>query len=274
MDEATQRELTCLREYFDTKIAANDVRVQQSLDTMREGLAMARDGNNRRFDQMGEFRNAITDQVNRMISRQEFEFLRDSNNDKADEARRTIDARFDSELKPINSRLDQIGRPNWALMASIASIFLVMVSGFWVGIGLKIEAAVSPVTLDVAQVHTTVGLDADRLRQLEMLTSNSTAADAGSRQDRTQLNERMRSLESVVSENSGASRQQYAVLNARLVEIETQFCASDIVRNLIHAEDMRNNSMLWAKAYGEHMPTDNSFYPSICNRQPTTGGEK
>jgi hypothetical protein len=275
MDEASERELICLREHFETKITANDARVQQALDTMREALSMARDGNNRRFDQMGEFRNAITDQVNRMISRQEFEFLRDSNNEKADEARRTIDARFDSELKPVNARLDQIGRPNWALMASIASIFLVMVGGFWVGIGLKIEAAVSPQTLDVAQLHTTVGIDSDRLRSLEMLTSNSTAADAQSRQDRIQLNERMRGLESVVSENSGFSRQQYAVLNARLVEIETQFCASDVVRNLLHAQDQRTAAMLWAKANpGEHIPTDNAYYPSICNRQPPSGAEK
>jgi len=129
--------------------------------------------------------------------------------------------------------------------------------------------------LDVAQLHTTVGIDSDRLRSLEMLTSNSTAADAQSRQDRTQLNERVRGLESVVAENSGASRQQYAVLNARLVEIETQFCAADIIRNLSHAQDMRNNSLLWNKAYpGEHMPTDNAYYPTICNRQPTPGAEK
>jgi hypothetical protein len=53
-----------------------------------------------------------------------------------------------------------------------------------------------------------------------------------------------------------------------LVEIETQFCATDIVRNLMHANDMRIQSMLWAKAYpGSVLPTDNAYYPTICNRK-------
>jgi hypothetical protein len=267
IDEETKREIACLREYFDTVIRANDARYQQAADTVQESLSMARDGNNRRFDQMAEFRATMSDQVNRMISRQEFDMLRDSNNEKNEEARRTTDARFDSELKPINARLDEVGRPNWALMASVASIFLVMVGGFWIGIGLKIEASVSPVTLDVAQLHAAVGIDADRLRQIELTTSNSTAADAQSRQDRIQLNDRMRAAESIIASSIGERRGQIATLTAKLVEIETQFCASDIIRNLMHAEDMRVTSLMWAKGFpGSTMPTDNPYYPSICNR--------
>lgn len=49
-------------------------------------------------------------------------------------------------------------------------------------------------------------------------------------------------------------------------EIETQFCASDIVRNLMHANDLRQVALLWKKVYGEEYPTDNSFYPQVCNR--------
>lgn len=51
-----------------------------------------------------------------------------------------------------------------------------------------------------------------------------------------------------------------------LREIETQFCASDIVRNLMHAHDMREHALLWHKVYGEIYPTDNPFYPVICQR--------
>lgn len=51
-----------------------------------------------------------------------------------------------------------------------------------------------------------------------------------------------------------------------LREIETQFCASDIVRNLMHANDMRQLAMIWRKVFGEVYPTDNAFYPQICNR--------
>ncbi len=50
-------------------------------------------------------------------------------------------------------------------------------------------------------------------------------------------------------------------------EIETQFCAQDIVRNLMHANDLRNLSLLWEKEFGAPYPTNNSYYPTICNRR-------
>ena len=43
-------------------------------------------------------------------------------------------------------------------------------------------------------------------------------------------------------------------------EIETQFCASDIVRNLMHANELRNTDLLWKKVFG-------TSYPTICNRR-------
>ena|ERR1700760_2645756 len=55
-----------------------------------------------------------------------------------------------------------------------------------------------------------------------------------------------------------------------LREVETQFCASDIVRNLMHANDLRQISLLWQKIYGVPYPTANAYYPTICNR-PITG---
>lgn len=55
-----------------------------------------------------------------------------------------------------------------------------------------------------------------------------------------------------------------------LKEVETQFCASDIVRNLMHANDMRTVSLLWQKTYGVPYPTDNAYYPTICNRSVTS----
>lgn len=268
MDSDTQRELSHLKEFFEAQLTALDTRNQQAHDTMREALALAREGNNRRFDQMGEFRSAISDQVNRMISRQEFDMARDAANEKADEARHATDARFETELKPINARLDTVGRPNWALMASIMSIFLVMVGGVWLVIGLKIEATMAPQSLAIAQLQATRSVDSERLRQLELLTSNSTAADAQSRADRTQLNDRMRGAEAMIGANASERRGQISALSAKLVEVETQFCASDIIRNLMHAQDMRTTSIMWTKLFTNSvLPTDNSYYPSICNRK-------
>jgi hypothetical protein len=52
-----------------------------------------------------------------------------------------------------------------------------------------------------------------------------------------------------------------------LLEVETQFCAQDIVRNLMHANDLRDLSLLWQKTFETKLPTDNVFYPTICNRR-------
>jgi len=59
---------------------------------------------------------------------------------------------------------------------------------------------------------------------------------------------------------------ELVAMREKLTEVETQFCASDIVRNLMHAADLRETAMLWHKTFGETLPTDNAYYPTICNR--------
>ncbi len=76
---------------------------------------------------------------------------------------------------------------------------------------------------------------------------------------------KIQELQGLVSDTRGRLSGQEMALN----EIETQFCGEDIVRNLMHANDMRVQSMLWAKTFpGSILPTDNSYYPNICNRKP------
>jgi hypothetical protein len=50
-------------------------------------------------------------------------------------------------------------------------------------------------------------------------------------------------------------------------EIETQFCAADTTRNLIHASDLRNYAILYKQVFGAEFPIGNAFYPTICNRK-------
>jgi hypothetical protein len=93
----------------------------------------------------------------------------------------------------------------------------------------------------------------------------STQADAISRADRAQLNERIRALETSLAVNLGERRAQFGIIQARLVEVETQFCGNDVVRNLMHANDLRVLAILWHKAFPDStLPTDNAFYPKIC----------
>lgn len=76
------------------------------------------------------------------------------------------------------------------------------------------------------------------------------------------LTERISSLESTV----GSNGLKITTLQRNQNEIETQFCSNDIVRNLMHANDLREISLLWQKVYGTPFPTNNAYYPIICNR--------
>jgi hypothetical protein len=55
---------------------------------------------------------------------------------------------------------------------------------------------------------------------------------------------------------------------AALIEIETQFCASDTARNLMHANDLRLYAVIYEKVFGAAYPVANAYYPKICNRDP------
>lgn len=78
-------------------------------------------------------------------------------------------------------------------------------------------------------------------------------------------------LQAVVPQSLGADIRALQIkqntLDVGLNEIETQFCAQDIVRNLMHANDMRNVTLLWEKTFGMRLSTDNAYYPTICNRR-------
>lgn len=76
------------------------------------------------------------------------------------------------------------------------------------------------------------------------------------------LDGRLSRLEDIV----GANGIKITTLQRNQNEIETQFCANDIVRNLMHANDLREVSLLWQKVYGTVFPISNAYYPTICNR--------
>lgn len=58
-----------------------------------------------------------------------------------------------------------------------------------------------------------------------------------------------------------------AALKRDLNEIETQFCESDHLRNLMHAEELRRYATIYEKVYGTIYPITNVYYPIVCNRK-------
>ncbi len=278
-DDEIKLELANLR----TLIDGNDKRYAEITKAETEARRNALDTNNKRLDGMNEFRAAMSDLSARMLTKDEDETSRASIRDKIDQQRITLEEHIKNEVEPLNAKMAIYSQPNWALMASCISIFIVLVTGVWLVIGLKIESTISPLAEIVAGNKTSIATLDDQFRRLDSVTSSSSQENLVARADRTQINDRMRTMEGIqqsrsqniadianlkqnyqlVLERMSTIRSDQAKMSADLIEIETQFCGGDNIRNQIHANDMRFTAMMWKKLFDTTMPTDNSFYAQI-----------
>lgn len=103
---------------------------------------------------------------------------------------------------------------------------------------------------------------------------------AGMSSDIAQLKERVGALQVQAFRNGeiiGSAVTSISVIRTQLREVETQFRGSDQIRNLMHAETLRVQSMLWEKTFpGTTFPTANAYYPVIsdnAHNETTVVGE-
>lgn len=256
-------------EGWSLQTLANFLDAQRQGDLEREeirrtaseaAIVKALGANDRRLDTMNGFREMVEFQINSNVTRPEFE----------------------SEIRPLRDEMARAGKPNWLLLIGSGSVAVAVLSAGWVLIGLQISVAIAPQSILMEQLKSTqqtaisVAADAaDHLRQDELaLHSVQEAVSAGSalsRTDRASITERVGTLERMLNEGRAARGATDAKIAAELIEIETQFCSGDDVRNLIHANDLRTFAMLWAKTFpGSIMPINNAYYPVVCNRQITS----
>jgi hypothetical protein len=263
IDPEIERELANIRAQIAKDLGGFWSTINERDEARKEALKVALANNEKRLDTMNEFRAALTDQSAHMMSRSE-----------ADASGRRISERVEQNRVAVEAHLSEITKPKWTLMLTLVSICLVMVGGIWALVGLKVDSTVAPVAVLAQQTQLQVTSNSERLRLLDGASMTSTQSDASSQTDRGQLNDRVRVMESAFASGSAERRAQNAVITAKLVEIETQFCASDIVRNLMHADDARIVSLLWAETFkGQHIPTDNAYFPRVCNRPTTSSTE-
>lgn len=280
MDELIAREFQSIRDL----IAANEQRRADLAALEHEQRLHQAQQLDERLTRMNEFRAAMQDQQANFVHRAEFEDAKAQGVERFNVNRQYFDEKIENKVDALHERVEVAARPNWPFLSAIASVGFAAVAASWLVIGLKMESEVAPLALTVEQIRTIGTQNAERLRFLENATSSSTAADVESKTDRTQLNQRVRALE-VESPSGKATAEAVANLKdsmigntdrinelrskqteqkAALVEIETQFCNADYVRNLMHANELRILSMLWAKSNaGERYPTDNAYYPRI-----------
>jgi len=57
---------------------------------------------------------------------------------------------------------------------------------------------------------------------------------------------------------------QIAGMQRDLIAVETQFCAEEELRNLMHATDLRLLAVLWSKSMGTEIQIANTYYPRIA----------
>jgi hypothetical protein len=125
-----------------------------------------------------------------------------------------------------------------------------------------------------ASLASQVAANTTRISAMQITLETGTQIDSGLTARVAALEGKMNNSESrstINTERIAALRTDVVRLMADLREVETQFCASDTVRNLMHANDLRQVSLLWQKVYGFPFPTANAYYPMICNRNTQSG---
>jgi DNA repair exonuclease SbcCD ATPase subunit len=284
--ERREMELAAIREL----IAANEHRRADLAQVDREQRLRETQVLNERLAHLNESRETIADQQAHFVQRQEFEDAKVQGIERANGNRIYTDQR----IATLTEKTDAAGKPNWHFLTAIASLIMTGIAASWLVIGLKMESTVSPLALTVEQTRVIGAQNAERLRFVENAANASSASDVESKTDRAQLNSRLRTLESEspsgkatsadvanlkttigqISDRLQGMRAAQTEQRSALIEVETQFCASDYMRNLMHATDLRLFSLLWAKSYpGERYPTDNSYYPRIgkCGQEGQLG---
>jgi len=254
-DSGVPQAVLQLKEYIESVIAANDRRYSLRDDFQKEAVRVALAANERRLDSMNEFRAALSDQTARSITREEFEIIRQNIADKAEETTKATNTRIDSEVGPLHTKMDEIGRPNWTLLASLISISFVLIAGIWLVIGLKIDSSLVPVSLTVEDMKVAAATVAEVTKNNTEAVAAATQSTLVSRVDRAQLNSRVQVIEEQVATAQSDRRAAEARTSARLVEIETQFKSASVVANIQKDDTERLIGLLWNKVFpGSTLP--------------------
>lgn len=195
----------------------------EKFKTTELAITVALQANNKRLDGMNEFRETLSDQANRMMTRVEALAVIQQVQDKSL-----------AEIKPLHEKIAEIQKPNYTLYTGLASALVGICAGVWLIIGLKIDVANSPYITKLEAVNT----------QLNILQSHNITQDG----------------------QIYALSVEQASITSEFKKTEAEFCSSDTVRNLMHANDLRLFSILWDKSNLGHFPTDNAYYPQICDK--------
>lgn len=232
---------------IDTLTQLYEQRAQANQEALKAALA----ANDQRLAGMNEFRAAINDTTNKMMTRIEALSVIGAST-----------AKIDADVSLMRDRIDIMGRPNYPLLVGIISIVATLVTGIWLIIGLRIDTAITPNAVAIASLQ-----ERDREQRTNLDTTTtaamaSTQSDVVSRSDRSQLNSRVLGLETLMASGQADRRASDASVKQQLVEIETQFKATSDTINMQKDAVEQWITLLWMKVYNEKLPTTN-FRPNL-----------
>lgn len=98
---------------------------QISAQTAVEAIRRAETAMDKRFESVNEFRAQLTDQTRTFLTKSEYY----------------------AAHTPVVEKIEKLSQPQWSLLISLLTAAVVSIGGFWTVLGLKIETAVSPITV-------------------------------------------------------------------------------------------------------------------------------
>jgi hypothetical protein len=207
---------------YAMQTAADNRRFDEKFSEAQRALTVALVANDKRLDGMNEFRESLSDTNVRMLTR--VEGLAAIQN--AHEA-------ILAQIQPLRDKVSAAGKTNFTVLAGYGTAFATLIAGFWLVLGLEISVSISPLSLTVEQIKTAdfqrdqISTDqSNRLRAVEASTSQSSQLDMQSKNDRQQLNERMRNVEGSAGTGRVEDRALIAETNQRVVTLQTLFEAN------------------------------------------------
>ncbi len=170
-------------------VLSNDEKTKDRFTYSGEAIKVALAANNARLDNMNEFRETLSDQANKMMTRVEALAVMNTIQDKAL-----------GEIAPLRERIEQIGKPNYGVYAGFTSVLAALIAGAWLILGLKIENANSPLALQNQQLLTSLTVLNDKVKSTDEFIHQ--AIDAR-KQTTDDLNTRLIRSEDKINELKG-----------------------------------------------------------------------
>ncbi len=165
-------------------------------------------------------------------------------------------------ISSLGTKLDEKSKTNWPAVALAIS----MVPAIWLFVTTYTQNAISPTAAGTAINGEALKRQNEALLVLQQSAATNSASGIASLADRTQLNERVRLLESEVGKEAADRRAMAAETRVKIAEIETQFHAISDIENLRSVWQHRINSLMWEKINpGQRYPSD-SFFPTSIFR--------